>query len=200
VTTKEIALAVNKAERTVQGWAKVTGAKIASIGAKIASVGKSGIPVDYNEEETLAIIKQGMGQNACDLFRMSMNKPKEVVNSDSTLTKRDMELIAGIVTMVMQNMETRVSTIEKRVEERQALLPAPEISPRMHINKLVREYTNKHNEQFADIWKLLYSEYGYRKNYNPVVRANNRNMKTLDYIEEQDGLAVLESVAVTVLK
>jgi len=38
VTTKEIALAVNKAERTVQGWAKVTGAKIASIGAKIAGV------------------------------------------------------------------------------------------------------------------------------------------------------------------
>ena len=47
MTVKEIAVAVGKAERTVQTWAKDTGAKIASIGAKIASAQKTGIAVDY---------------------------------------------------------------------------------------------------------------------------------------------------------
>jgi len=71
MTTKQISEAVGKDERTVQRWAKKTGDKLSSIGDKITSVGKSGIPADYDLEETVAIIETGMGKNAADLFRMA---------------------------------------------------------------------------------------------------------------------------------
>jgi hypothetical protein len=70
MTVKEIAIATSKPERTVQGWVKKTGAKMASVGAKLAS-GGYGKPIDYDLEETCAIIETGLGKNADLLFKVS---------------------------------------------------------------------------------------------------------------------------------
>ena len=69
MTTKQIAQAVGKTERSVQGWAKTTGEKIASIGEKIASVQKAGKPADYTLAEVCQIIEEGMGKAAADVYR-----------------------------------------------------------------------------------------------------------------------------------
>jgi len=86
MTTKEIAESVGKAERTVQGWVKNTGAKIASVGAKIASAGH-GVYADFTLEETLIIIEYGMGKNAANVYRMNASQPTQ---NTEVVTKSDL--------------------------------------------------------------------------------------------------------------
>jgi len=197
MTTKEISTLIGKDERSVRRWVAILADKMTVVKDKM-TVSSPMKPADWDVEETLAIIKQGLGQDVANAYRTLITQ-QTVQETSSTLTKRDMELIAGIVTMVMQNMETRVSTIEKRVESRQALLPPPDVSPRDNINRIVREYANREEEEFSTVWKMLYREYGYRMKCNPVTKANNRNMKVIDLIESEGNLGMLESIAITLL-
>lgn len=200
MTTKEIAEAVGKDERSVQRWAKRTGDKVSSVSDKVSSVQKTNRPADYDLEETCAIIETGMGKNAADLFRMSANSaPKQ---KDSLLTEKDIQLItaltAGIVTQVMANLDSRVSKIETRVEQRQALLPPPQIKPRDHINMIVRQYATDSDMGYAKAWNELYRQFSYRTNTNPSACAKNRGMLILDYIETEGMIDLLESVAMEI--
>jgi transposase len=70
MTTKQIADAVGKEERTVQRWVKALGDKMSSINDKMSSSSPVN-PADYDLEETLAIIEQGMGKNAADVYRLN---------------------------------------------------------------------------------------------------------------------------------
>lgn len=197
MTTKEIAEAVGKDERSVQRWAKKTGDRLSSIGVKLSLVGKSGKPADYDLDETLAIIDHGMGKNAADLFRMSAKQPTA---KESLLTEKDIQLItaltAGIVTQVMANLDARVSKIENRVEERQLLLPPPEVAPRDAINRIVRETASKRDMEYSRAWGDLYREFGYRTKSDPKRSAKNRDMAILDYIEAEGLIETLLSVAI----
>jgi hypothetical protein len=56
MTTKQIAEAVGKPERTVKGWATKAGAKLASAG--------HGKAADWDLDEACLIIEFGLGKNA----------------------------------------------------------------------------------------------------------------------------------------
>lgn len=203
MTTKEIAKVAGKAERTVQTWAKKTGAKIASIGAKIASVTKTGIPADYDIDETIAIIETGMGKNAADIFRMNAESTKTSVPSvDSCLNAKDIALISQIVSATVaetiKRLDGRMEKIETRIDQRAALLPAPQIKPRDNINKIVRDWVGKTGCDHREAWNGLYRDFGYRTNTNPSICAKNRGMTILDYIEAEGQIDVLEAVAIEI--
>jgi hypothetical protein len=68
MTTKEIAQAVGKDERTIQRWAASVGDKMSSISDKMSS-STSTHPADFTLTETMAIIEKGMGKNAADIWR-----------------------------------------------------------------------------------------------------------------------------------
>lgn len=197
MTTKEIAEAVGKTERSVQGWAKKAGEKIASVGEKIASAGH-GKPADYNIDETCAIIEQGMGKNAASLFRENARRSTTTVvpAAGSTLTARDMEVIGGIVAAVMANLNQRMTVIESAIDQRKALLPAPEVKPRDNISRIVRKYAHDNAIDYGHAWSELYREYGYRTNSNPSVAARNRGMAIIDYIEAEGLIGTLEAIAI----
>ena len=195
MTTREIAEAVGKTERCVQGWAKRTGEKIASISEKIAAVQKTGKPADYDLNETCGIIETGMGKNAASLYRENAKNAKTPAK-DSTLTARDMEVIGGIVSSIMENLNARIGNIEQRIQQRQALLPAPQIKPRDNVSKIVRQYATDNNMEYRQAWGELYREYGYRTNSNPTVSARNRGMPIIDYIEAEGMIGTLESIAI----
>jgi hypothetical protein len=204
MTTKQIAQAVNKTERSVQSWSKKIGEKIASIGEKIASVQKTGKPADYTLEETCAIIETGMGKNAASLFYE--NAKSQLLNTPSTessLSVKDIALISQIVAATVaetiKQLDGRMGKIESRIEDRQALLPAPQIKPRDHITKLVREYATKNNQPYSNVWTYLYTEFGYRTNTNPRQCAKNRNMPIIEHIEAEGMIELLESVAIEIL-
>lgn len=145
MTTKEIAVAVGKAEKTVRTWASKATAKSAEA--------TPAHPADWTLDESCAIIEVGLGKNAASLFRENA-KNKAVPAVGSSLTARDMEVIGGIVAAIMASMNSRVEKIEAKIEQRQALLPAPQIKPRDNVNKIVREFAHKqgieHSVAFGD--------------------------------------------------
>lgn len=197
MTTKEIAEAVGKTERCVQGWAKKTGEKIASIGEKIASVQKTGSPADYDLSETCFIIETGMGKNAANLYRMSA---KETL--PATWMERAFEMMASSferLCRITESQEARLQKIEVRIEERQALLPPPQVKPRDHINMIVRSYASRNAIDHSSAWGTLYKEYSYRTNTNPRASAQHRGMQIIDYIDAEGMIETLESIAMEIM-
>lgn len=130
----------------------------------------------------------------------SVEVPTQNAEVRSTLTKKDFEMIGAIVASVMANLDGRMTKIETKIEERQALLPAPSIKPRDNVSKIVREYAIKTGNPFAEVWGLLYREFGYRTNTSPKQCAKNRQMAVIDYIEAEGMMETLEAVAIDVLQ
>lgn len=78
MTTKEIAAAVGKDERSVQRWVKSISDKMSSISDKMSS-STSTNPADYTLEETCQIIETGMGKDVADVFRTNAKKPEKII-------------------------------------------------------------------------------------------------------------------------
>ena len=203
MNTREIANTTGKDLSTVQRWVKKAGGKMQSIGGKMQS-STSTHPADYDFDETLAIIEAGMGKNAADIYRTNAAASMPTTKSGESLTEKDIRLISSIVSMTvaetMKRLDERVAKIETRVEERQALLPAPQMSRRDHINKLAREYSARTGGNFAEAYSMLYREFGYRTHSAPSIAAKNRGMAIIDYIEAEGQIDTLEAVAMDVLK
>lgn len=198
MTTKQIAEAVGKPERTVRDWIKRLAAKSAVIAAKSATSSPMS-PADYGLDETCAIIEQGMGKNAASLYRENARHSFETlaVTEDGL----DAAFKAAVITLtaMAQSLDARLSKIETRIEERQALLPAPQMKPRDHISMLVRSYASKQGVSYPSAWGELYSEFAYRTNSNPRLSAKNRNMAIIDYIEAEGMIETLEAIAVEIM-
>ena len=204
MNTREIANTTGKDERSVRRWVKKAAVKMSAITVKM-SASTSTNPADYDFEETLAIIEAGMGKNAADIYRTNSSASMpEVAKSGDSLTEKDIRLISSIVSMTvaetMKRLDERVAKIETRVEERQALLPAPQMSRRDHINKLAREYSARTGGNFAEAYSMLYREFGYRTHSAPSIAAKNRGMAIIDYIEAEGQIDTLEAVAMDILK
>ena len=207
MNTREIAKTTGKDISTVQRWTKKASRIMQSIDGKMQS-STSTHPADYSFDETLAIIEAGMGKNAAAIWQTNATAAKgeslPSVPAGSVLTEKDIHLISAVVSMTvsetMKRLDERVAKIESRVEERQALLPAPSMSPRDHINKLAREYANRHSIGFSEAYTTLYREFGYRTHANPSISAKNRGMAIIDYIEAEGQIETLEAIAMEVFR
>jgi hypothetical protein len=200
MNTKQIANAVGKDERTVQRWVKKASDKMSSMSDKI-SVSTSTYPADYTLEETLAIIEAGMGKNAAGVFRANAENSKSIPASE-TLTQRDKELIAEIVSMTVsktiERLDQRMSTIENHYQQRAALLPAPQISDRENLNRIIRQYAKEQGFSHSVVWGRLYNELYYRLNINVRLRAENRNVSVIEYIDQENLMPEALSVAMEI--
>ena len=108
MTTKEIALAVGKEERTVQRWVKRLADKMPSINDKMSSSSPMR-PADYNLTETLQIVEEGMGKNAAGIFRANANTQRKGEHTD---VQYGMELVFGAI----GKLAKRVDMLEEKVE------------------------------------------------------------------------------------
>ena len=198
MNTKEIALAVNKTERSVQRWVKKAGDKMSSISDKMSS-STSARPADFDLEETLLIIEMGLGKNAAAVYASNAKNIQRP--SDSLLSEKEIEMITKIVSVTvsetMKQLDSRVNTIEKRIEERQALLPAPDIAPRDRINMIMRQYASNNGKGFQEVYNDLYRRFNYTHKCNVNVAAKNRGMSIIEYIEVEGMIDDLEAVAVS---
>jgi len=199
MTTKEIAEAVGKKERTIHYWLESLSAINADISAKIAEARATSKPADYTLDETVLIIEVGMGRNAADLFRMSAMqkevswpKPAEDFATTLQILARTLERLACI----SESQENRLQKIEGKIEQRQALLPAPQVKSRDNVSRIVRKYAHDRGIEYALAWNMLYNEYSYRTNTNPRLSAKNRYIATIDYIESEGMMGTLEAVAI----
>lgn len=123
--------------------------------------------------------------------------------SGPTLTARDLEIISAIVSQTVaatiHQLDVRMAKIESRVEERQALLPAPDISDRDAIRQLVNKQAAKTGLPQFEIWRELYDACYYRHLGNFNQQAKNSGAKnTLDYIDSIGKCGDVLSVALSI--
>lgn len=200
MTTKEIAGATGKDERTIQRWVRKASDKMSSISDKMSSACPHS-PADFDFEEAVYIIEIGMGKSAAGIYRASAQKQPGV---RGTLSERDIAMISQIVAITVSQtikaLDGRISAIEEKVEERKALLPPPSISPRSNINRIVREYAHRENIEYSTAWRRLYSSFTYRTHTDIVRCAKNRGMDTLEYAELEGHIDMLEAVAVDTMQ
>ena len=198
MNTKEIASAVNKDERSVRRWVKKAADKSSVVADKM-SVSSPTHPADYDLDETLLIIEMGLGKNAAAVYALNANNIQRP--SDSLLSQKEIEMITKIVAVTvsetMKQLDGRVNVIEKRIEERQALLPAPDIAPRDRINMIMRQYASNNGKGFQEVYNDLYRRFNYTHKCNVNIAAKNRGMPIIEYIEVEGMIDDLEAVAVS---
>lgn len=199
MNTREIAQAVGKTERSVRNWVNKVAEKSSAMAEKM-SASTSTHPADFTLDETLAIIETGMGKNAADLYRMNAAQNTVSISHDSDLRGAFQMMAEAFnrLAKISDDQNARLSKIEHRIEERQALLPAPQLHPRDHVSMIVRDYAAKSRSDFREAWNNLYKNFGYRTNSNPGQCAKNRGMKIIDYIEAEGQIETLEAVALEI--
>lgn len=110
MTTREIAKATGKEERTVRRWVKKVADKMSSVAVKM-SASSPAYPADYDLEETIAIIEEGMGKNAASIYRENASRKQTPV---SVLTDRDFQMISHIVSStVSETMKAYIGMVQK---------------------------------------------------------------------------------------
>ena len=114
--TREIANAVGKDERTVRRWVKKVAVKMSAVAVKM-SASSPVYPADFDFDETIAIIEEGMGKNAAAIYRANAVKTPPM-KTDSVLTDRDFQMIAQIVSVAVSETikayDARMTAIEAK--------------------------------------------------------------------------------------
>jgi len=119
MTTKEIAEAVGKTERSVRNWVAKVAENFSAVAEK-SSASTSTYPADYDLEETCLIIEEGIGKNAADLFRMGAKNNVKVVPQNVAGFDKLAESILSMVSAVtrlcdrQESQEGRLSILEKK--------------------------------------------------------------------------------------
>jgi len=202
MNTKEIAIAVSRDERSIQRWIKKVSEKNVGIGVKYSSSSPKN-PADFTLEETIAIIEQGLGKNAAEMYASNARKStgKLISLPESSLSQKDIEVISTIVSVTVaetiKQLDGRMTNIEQKIEERRALLPAPEIAPRDRINMIIRDYAERNRMPFAAAYSELYKIFNYTYGCNVNASAKHRGVAIIEYIESEGLIENLESVAVS---
>jgi len=117
------------------------------------------------------------------------------------LSQKDIEVISTIVSVTVaetiKQLDGRMTNIEQKIEERKALLPAPEIAPRDRINMIIRDYAERNRMPFAAAYSELYKIFNYTYGCNVNASAKHRGVAIIEYIESEGLIENLESVAVS---
>ncbi len=123
------------------------------------------------------------------------------------------EIIASCQQILLQNQQQNsqlIGLIEKLSElgmfQKDKMASITELSPpivepknlstRLKINRLVRDYATAHDLAYRDTWRLLYAEFRDRYHINLRIRArNNGKLKPLDICEQLGMIEELYAVA-----
>jgi DNA-binding Lrp family transcriptional regulator len=154
------------------------------------------------QREAVEVMKQLRKVNFVELPQNAEALPQSAeAASGSSLTTRDLDLISAIVSrtvsMTIQQLDVRLSKIETRVEERQALLPAPKIADKDAIRQLVAKEAEFSSREHSSVWNELYTACYYRRMGNFKVQARNAGAKSvIDYIDSVGASGDVLAVAV----
>ena len=90
------------------------------------------------------------------------------------------------------------SEIEAPVTVPRLSAPAPEMSSRDRINKIVRGYCAEQRIPYRDGWDRLYIEHKYRCNKDMKLKAKNRGMSTMDLFVKDGEIHNLLAIALEI--
>jgi len=200
MTTKQIAEAVGKDQRTVARWVSQVSDKMTEVYDKVSEAKATSKPADYNLEETCAIIEAGMGKNAADIYRT--NARATLPSTPDGGNDLDAAFKAAIVqlTNMVAGLDNRLTTIEGDHADRKALAPPPGKSPRAELNEAVRRLAaDSFENDYRLAWRAILKEIYYRMHINVGVRARNEGVKPIDFLEREGLLQTATSIAVEIM-
>lgn len=202
MTTKGIAEAVGKNPATVARWIERTSRKMQEVAAKVRAARQTQEPADYTLEETLAIIAEGMGRNAADIFRANAEAAKMAPSDSARLDVASLvrETVQATVRELVPALVGALRGGPAPVVPPVAALPAPpDLEPREALRKLVEGYARSQGggPAYQTAWSELYREYGYRYHRDLARAAKNRNQSVLEYAESEDIIGQLYILAWT---
>ena len=190
MTTKEIAEVAGVSPDTAVR-------KIAELFPEKVGQGKR---ISLNHKESILVMgelrKKGfieLPQNAVELPQNAVDKTKSIEIAFSMMASAFDRIVK-----ISELQESRLQKIENKIEERKALLPAPQIKPRDHINMIMRKYVSDTGVDHRSAYQELYREFKYRTHTDAVTSAKNRCMATIEYIEAEGMIETLESIAIDV--
>lgn len=179
MTTREIAEAAGVSSETVRAKGKELFPAKFSAGRK----------TEFNQKEAIAIMaelrKRGFIQPTENL---------EVPTNDritrlETLVAAQIGLVDRLIMLSAQNNGV-AQNAQKQIE-------APPLATRDELRRIVNK-AGQASGDFRGAWQMLYQEIYYRLHRNVRECAKNRNMDTLDYIDEegilQDAVAIAREV------
>jgi hypothetical protein len=184
MNSKQIAEATGRAEKTVRTWVKRVAATSAIMAAKLAASSPA-YPADYDLEETIEVIRYGMGGNAADLYRASAGQMSGQL-PDARIDKLidTVEKLCVLVASLIPSGAVKPAQIE-----------APKMTPRAELNRIVRAYADQAEIEFKEAWGLLYNEALYRLETNLPARAKHAGKPPLDVAEELGLIPQLVAIA-----
>jgi len=181
MTTREIAEAVGKAEKTVRTWASKASAKSAAMTARLAA-STSMHPADWNLEEACAIIETGLGVNTANLFRMSSRK-----NSSTDRLDR-------LESMVSQLVGALASIIPAQTKPTVQAIAAPSLSPRDELRQIINDAARE-SADYPGTWNEFYKAVYYRLHINAKERAKHAKVTALEILDEEELLPQCIAIA-----
>ena len=186
MNTREIASAVNKADRSVQRWIKAVSVKVSSINDKMSSSSPMN-PADYDLDETCMIIEYGLGKNAAAIFKANAKSNVKLPDVNTRLDRLE-TLIEKVLMMQLNN-------VVKEPEKQLTFSVAPQKTKRAELREIINKYTADRNCNHIEVWTQLYQQIYYRMNINVKICADNRGMDKLDYIEKEGLMDEVVSLA-----
>lgn len=200
MTTKGIAEVVGRNPATVARWVERTSRKMQGVALKVQVAKQTQEPADYSLEETLAIITEGMGRNAADIYRTNAEatphvSPEPVGLNVAVLVR---ETVQATVRELVPALVGALRGASAPVVTPVAALPAPpDLEPREALRKLVEGYARSQGggPAYQTAWAELYREYGYRYHRDLARAAKNRNQSVLEYAESEDIIGQLYILA-----
>jgi transposase-like protein len=97
MTTKQIAKAVGKDERTIRRWVNQASDRMSSLSDKMSEAERTKKQVDFSQEETLAIIEVGMGPDAAGIYRANVTRSPAIAVSASLVRECRMAYREGVL-------------------------------------------------------------------------------------------------------
>ena len=182
MTIKELAIFTGKNKSTIGRWVAKCNSTMFNNRLQKAT---NENPADFNIDEIEEILKAGtMSKDAVKILMenaKNQNLPAQIMQG-SVLTSKDMQMIGVIVGEIMKTMESRVSHIEHKFEERKALLPPPEMEPKQQLRKILNSYCGRTGCEHWEAYNDLYREFNYIYHVNVQLSARNRNKNVINYI------------------
>ena len=203
MTTKQIAVAVGKDERTVQRWAKKTSAKMSSVADKMSSAGH-GISAEYTLDEVIEIIEVGMGKNAAAIFRNNAESTNSVRLNNTYVTR--VELMACIQSLdqrylgvlqqknlIIEHLEDTIKHQNLKINQLSYTQPKPTSSKYTNPNnpnikkeiwRIIHSHASDVESSECTVWLELYYKYNLKYGIDLYGLAKIEQMSTIDYADK----------------
>jgi len=184
----------NEKTMTVKEVADVIGVSTQTVRRNIKKLDpariENGKTTRLTKDEALILVKKIRTNNDIQP-QQNVAKPQQNVAVDYEVIGK---MIGMAITSALAPIVEKLNGISAPKKEH-LQIEAPKITPRTSIRKTINEYVAKTGTQYKDAYNALYCEFGYRTHCNASLCAKNRNMRTLDYIDEVGQIEVLDAIA-----